>query len=199
LDRYLRVRRGLEPAVREVTRQRAAFAQEKKAMADGSGLGVILNASSLSSRWMESENAFLRSLLAELEREKMSPQEMKNLIALVDWRFLRRREALVFGLPEYQRADWVDAQEMLSYPMPTASGEEGERWRREQSRRRALTQAEAEALEKEATAAVALSPAPQALLADRRADLEALDSAALDRILRGLDPNLASEGFWDEE
>jgi len=199
VDRYLRVRRGLEPAVREITRQRAVFAQERKAAENGPGLGVILNASSVSARWMESENAFLRSLSAELDREKMGPQELKNLIALIDWRFLRHPEALAFGLQEYQRADWVTAQRALSYPLPEGSGGEMERWLREQRKQRALLQAKADALEKEANAMVALSPATQGLLAGRRAELEACDPAALDRILHGLDGPLVPESPWEDE
>ena len=48
--------------------------------------------------------------LAELEREKMSPRELGNLVALIEWRFLRRPEALAYGLAEYQRADWFVAR-----------------------------------------------------------------------------------------
>jgi len=199
VDRYLRVRRGLEPAVREIARQQAVFAQERKAAESGPGFGTILNASSTSARWLESENAFLRSLAAELDREKMGPQELKNLIALIDWRFLRHPEALAFGLPEYRRADWVTAQQALSYPLPEGSGGEMERWLREQRKQRALLQAKVDALEKEANAAVSLSPATQDLLAGRRAELAAFDPAALDRILHGLDATLAGEGPWEEE
>lgn len=198
LDRYLRVRRGLEPALREVARQQEAIQQEMKAVDSSSGFGRALTASSVASRWMESETAFLRSLAAELEREKMSPLELGNLIALVEWRFLRRPNAMVYGLPEFQRADWVSAQRALSYPLPEGSGAEMERWLREQRKQRARWQAKTASLEKEANAAVALSPATQALLEGRRAELAAFDPAALDRVLRSLDASLGMEGFWEE-
>lgn len=198
VDRYLRVRRGLEPAVREIVRRQAVIDRETKAVEGSAGFGSALTASSAASRWMESESAFLRSLAAELEREKMGPRELENLVALVEWRFLRRPEALVFGLPEYQRVDWVSAQQTLSYPLPEGSGGEEERWLRELQRQRALLRAKAEALEKEANAAAALAPATRTLLADRRAELEAFDPAALDRILRGLDASLGVESPWEE-
>jgi hypothetical protein len=199
LDRYLRVRRGLEPAVREIARRQAAWRQEMQTARNGSGFGMILTAASASDQWTESETAFLRSLVAELEREKMGPRELDHLIALVEWRFLRRPEALVFGLPEYQRPDWAAAQQTLArdLPDPEGSDPEMERWIREERKQRSRLAAKSQALEKEARAAVALTPASQALLESRHAELEALDPAALGRILHGLDASI-SENRWEE-
>lgn len=199
VERYLRVRRGLEPALREVARQQAAYRREMTAM-EGGGFGTILSASSAAERWMGHETAFLRSLVAELEREKMGAHELGNFLALIEWRFLRRSEALVFGLPEYQRQDWVNAQRMLSFRTEDYAGDaEMERWAREQRKQQARLKAKAEALEKEARAAVALSPASQTLLESRRAELEAFDPASLERILHGLDPTVAPGMDWTEE
>ena len=131
----------------------------------------------------------------------MGPRELGNLIALIEWRFLRRPEALVFGLPEYQRADWLIAQQVLadrSEDVEDGGPEMEERWAREQRRQHARLRAKAEALEKEAHAAVALSPASQALLESRRAELEAFDPGSLERILRGIDPSLGTDAGWDQ-
>jgi len=98
VDRYLRVRRGLEPALREIVRQQAAFERNRRAAS--SSLGPVLTASSVSTSWIESECAFERSLLAELQREAMGPHELENLIVLIDGRFLRRLEAQAFAPPE---------------------------------------------------------------------------------------------------
>jgi hypothetical protein len=199
LDRYLRVRRGLEPALREAARQKAAIQRETEAAESSPGFGQALAGSSATARWIDSETAFLRSLAAELERETMGPRELGNLIALVEWRFLRRPDAMVYGLPEFQRGDWVSARQALSYPLPEGAGAEMERWLREQRKQRARLQAKTASLEKEANAAIALSPATQALLESRRAELAAFDPANLDRLLRGLDTSLGMESPWEEE
>lgn len=198
VDRYLRVRRGLEPALREIASQQEAVRQKMKA-AENAGLGGVLTASSAGENWMETETSFLRSFVAELEREKMGPRELENLIALIEWRFLHRPEALVFGLPEYERADWISARQMLATdePEPEGGSPEMDRWIREERKQRARLKAKAEALEQEAQAAVVLAPASQTLLESRRAELAALDPAALDRILHGLDASLA-ESLWEE-
>lgn len=199
LDRYLRVRRGLEPALREIARQQDAFRRQMKAMESSPGWPFTTGFSE-SGRWIEGETAFLRSFIAELEREKMGPRELGNLIALIEWRFLRRPEALVFGLAEYQRADWLGAQQALAFPVEDLEGGGAEmaRWAREQRKQHARLRAKAEALEKEAHAAVGLSPASQALLESRRAELEAFDPASLERILRSIDPSLGIDADWRE-
>jgi hypothetical protein len=200
VDRYLRVRRGLEPTLREIASQQEAVRQKMKA-AENAGLTGALTASSAVEDWRESETFFLRSFVAELEREKMGPRELENLIALIEWRFLHRPEALVFGLPEYARGDWVSARQMLARDEPGLEGRGGspemDRWIREERKQRARLKAKAEALEKEAQAAVVLAPASQTLLESRRAELAALDPAALDRILHVLDASLA-ESLWEE-
>lgn len=198
VDRYLRVRRGLEPTLREIASQQEAVRQKMKA-AENAGLTGVLTASSAVEDWRESETSFLRSFVAELEREKLGPRELENLIALIEWRFLHRPEALVFGLPEYERADWISAQQMLASEEPELEGSspEMDRWIREERKQRARLKAKAAALEKEAQAAVVLAPASRTLLESRRAELASLDPAALDRILHGLDASLA-ESLWEE-
>jgi hypothetical protein len=200
VDRYLRVRRGLEPSLREIARREAAYRQEMKTAESSPGFGTIVAASSASERWMENETAFLRSLVAELEREEMGPHELGSFLALVEWRFLRRSEALVFGLPEYERPDWVRAKQALAYRVEDLEegGAEMERWAREQRKQQARLKAKSEALEKEARAAVALSPASQTLLESRRAELQAFDPGSLERILRGLDSTLGTGTDWME-
>jgi hypothetical protein len=200
VDRYLRVRRSLEPALREVARQEAAFRQQIEAAESSPGFGRVLTASSEPGRRFASETAFLRSFIAELEREKMGSRELGNLIALVEWRFLRRPDAVAFGLAEYQRADWLNTRRVLALPAVEAEGggPQMERWAREQRRQRARLQAKAVALEKEANAAVVLSPASQTLLESRRAELEALDAVSLERILRSIDSSLVTDAEWEE-
>lgn len=195
VDRYLQVRRGLEPTLREIERRQEAWRQKIKGT-ENTSFGTVFAASE---DWVESETSFLRSFVAELEREKMGPRELENLIALIEWRFLHRPEALVFALPEYERADWISARQMVASDEPEIEGgsPEMDRWAREERKRRARLKAKAAALEEEARAAVVLAPVSQALLESRRAELEALDPAVLDRILHGLDASLAASP-WEE-
>jgi hypothetical protein len=187
LDRYLRVWHGLEPALRETARQESA---DRHTAERESGVRRVFTSASAMERWWESQTAFLRSFVARLEREEMGPRELANLIALVEWRFLRRPEALVFGLPEYQREDWASARLQLSRPAYLG---ESELSNRSERKRRAHLQAKVEALEKQARAAVGLSPASQAVLESRRAEIEALDPNALSRIAHELHEFLAIE------
>lgn len=200
VDRYLRVRRGLEPALREIARRQAELRREMAAAGSSPGFGHVLTASSAPGQELKNESSFLRSLIAELEREKMGPRELDNLVALIEWRFLRRSEALAFGLPDYQRADWVTAQQQLAIPLDDleGGGAEVERWVRQQRKQRALLEAKVEALEKEAQAAVDLSPASRSLLEGRRAEVEAFDPGFLHRILLGVDASLASLPGWED-
>jgi hypothetical protein len=195
LDRYLRVRRSLEPALREIDRRQTEIRRKR---GQAGGLGELLTTSSAFKHWQEAQAGFLRSLVTALERENMGPRELDNLIALVEWRFLRRSEALVFGLPEYQRADWVAARQGLSFDVPEGDGTGSDFWIREARKRRDRLQAKADALEKQAQAAVVLSPVTQTLLASRRTEVEALDAQALSRIAHGLDQSLGMESPWSE-
>ncbi|HKH47316.1 MAG TPA: tetratricopeptide repeat protein [Thermoanaerobaculia bacterium] len=198
VDRYLRVRRGLESVLREIARQESELRQQRAAAQSSPGFGTILTASSAPGRGLQHESFFLRTLIAELEREEMSPHELGNLVALIDWRFLRRSEALAFGLPEYQRADWVNAQRELAIPVELLERGEDDRSARRYRKQHALLRAKVEAMEKEASAAVDLSPASRTLLESRRAEVEAFDPGFLQRILLGVESSLASHVGWAE-
>ncbi len=197
VDRYLRVRRGLESVLREIALQQAELRQEMEAAQSSPSFGRVLTATSAPGQGIKNEAFFLRSLVAELEREKMSPLELGNLIALIDWRFLRRPEALGFGLPEYQRADWVDARQRLEIPVEVRERiSEDDRGARRERKQYALLKAKVEALEKQANAAVDLSPASRSLLEGRKAEVEAFDPGFLDRILLGVESSLSSHVDW---
>ncbi|HBL31193.1 MAG TPA: hypothetical protein DD490_30570 [Acidobacteria bacterium] len=198
VDRYLRVRRAVEPAVQELLRAEAAVEQARRRGEDAPGMGELFSSTSGIARWMEAEVACLRSLATALEREAMGPRELLNDLTLIEWRFLRRPEALVLGLEEFQRTDWIAAQQGLSFPLPEDPDPEMERHLREQRRQRARLQAKAAALEEDANAAVALAPATQTLLEARRTEVAAFDPAALAVILRGLDATLSTGSPYED-
>lgn len=182
LDRYLRVRRGIEPGLRELVRQRQRMQSEFRS----AGTGGIFNPYPVTSSWMVAEAAFLRTLVEELERETMGPHELDNLIALVEWRFLRRPEALVFGLPDYDRPDWVQTRQYLEESVAADMDPEYAKWL-------SRSKAKVASLEQRAAAAVDLSDATRSLLESRRAELEPLDSGVLPHLAMVYDPSLFME------
>src|SRR5215203_3997429 len=120
LDRYLAVRRSLGPVLQgfeNVMRRRNESAL-------GSGTWNIFTAAAGSTNWFRTENSFLQSFSRELERQKMGPRRFENLTNLVEWRFLRRPEALIFGLPDYHRADWIEARFALEGELGPETSEE---------------------------------------------------------------------------
>lgn len=185
LDRFLRVRRRLEPTLREHDRLRRQNAAEGRAT-QRNPLLASSTISRLYKEWMAAEAVLVRTVVEELAREGMGPKELDSLIALVEWRFLHRGEALIFGLPEYARADLVEARESLR-PGPATEGLAGNE---EYQTHLARMRAKAADLEQRASAALALSPSTLQLLESRRPDLERLDSSGLTSLMYALDPTL---------
>ncbi len=136
--------------------------------------------------------AFLRVLATGLEGQRMGPRQFAALTNLVDWRFLRRPEALIFGLPEFHRSDWLIARAALDQGLFP-----GEQDTPERQRWRELTQAKVADYERQAAAAIDLSPATRNLLESRRADLERLDSAQDGNLMSALDPTLPGPGLYE--
>lgn len=180
LERYLRVRRGLEPAIERLTRQRREANLRMVQHYEGGStqrmfrdLFMPLPYEELSTYQAD----FRQAVLDALERERIGPRELTNLLALVEWRFLRRDEAMALGLPEFHRADLMTARMVI---------EEGEettghaRWNRQRQKLASF--------EKQAGESVGLAPATKALLEGRRADLERFEPAELWILLEALDP-----------
>ena len=120
----------------------------------------------------------------------MGPRELESLTNLVEWRFLRRPEAMIFGVPEFHRQDWMASRAMLQSGAAymEASDDPGtRRWRQQ-------TEAKLADYERQAGAALEISPATRALLESRRADLERLSPGEAGYLIHGLDPMLA----WTE-
>jgi hypothetical protein len=169
VDRYLRLRQALSPNLQALKTRQSEMRGKMGTMS-----GMLLHGGTVPGEWMRSENGFTRGLLQALQREAMGPRTFASLIDLADWRFLRRHEALAFGLPEYAREDWRLVEGTLA-GHPEALG--GDPRRIEQMR------AKAAALEKQAGEAVELTPAARSALESRRPALEALHPAELGGLL----------------
>lgn len=182
LERYLRVRGGVEPAVERMMQKRRDL---YRSIEEGLSMRVMANAAAGKFPYQEllvSEAELRQSVREMLERERMGPGELTNLLALVEWRFLRREEAMSLGVPEFHRADLMTAQALVD------EGEETVGRARLNRERQKLA-----SFERQAAESVDLSPATKALLEGRRADLERFEPEELELLLEALDPVAAEE------
>ena len=189
LDRFLRVRRGVEPALRESARQHQRY-EEQLARLSESPWTASSKIAAATKALRSAQNDLIQSVAEELEREGMGPQELENLVALIEWRYLRRREALVFAVPDYEREDWVLASQTLeSQPGPDVPVDASYQKHLERTR------AKAASMEQRASAAAELSPATRQLLDSRRAELDRLDPSGLAYLINALDATVLP---WEE-
>ena len=190
LDRYLRVRRELEPAARQLQRQRREAASEMEEWAENDGISRALNPSSPFVDQYAADASFLQAVRDALDRERMSPRELMDLLAVTEWRFLRRPEAMALGLPDFHHGDWLQARTLSEAGVePTGDAQ----YDRQQERAVQQARAKLASFEQQAAASADLSPATQALLDARRAELERLDPKALPVLLEAIDPAMAEE------
>jgi hypothetical protein len=190
LDRYLKVRQALRPAVKEVASQDQRYQAAMRKSRGSARFGDLIGVSRVTDRWMQAQTEYLRSFVAELKRQGMGPRELEGITNIIEWRFLRRPEALVFGVPEFHRQDWTASRVMLrdeAAYMQASDDPETQRWRQR-------TEAKLADYERQAGAALEISPATRTLLESRRADLERLSPDEAPYLIHGLDPTMA----WTE-
>jgi hypothetical protein len=134
--------------------------------------------------------SFLQAARDALDRERMSPRELMDLLALVEWRLLRRPEAVPLGLPDFHHGDWLQAR-MLSEAGVEVTGDA--QYDRQQERAVQQARAKLASFEQQAAASEGLSPATRALVDGRRAELERFDPKGLPVLLEAIDPAMAQE------
>lgn len=179
-DRYLRVRRGLEPALQRYLQQRRDLESRIKAVARrgvAHQIGQGMLGFAPYHEGLANDVELRQSVLDTLVRERMGPRELTDLLTLVEWRFLRREEAKALGLAEFHRWDFYEARSIAQ------AGEEASGhavWDRERQKLASF--------ERQASAAVDLAPATRTLLESRRADLERFEPATIEALLTSLDP-----------
>ena len=193
LDRYLRVRRELEPAAQQAQRlRRETDERMKKWVREGpeDDIGQILAPSSPYVDQYAANAAFLQSVRDALDRERMGSRELMDLLAVAEWRYLRRPEAVPLGLPDFHRGDWLQARTLSEAGVePTGDAQSD----RQQERAVGQARAKLASFEQQAAASTDLSPATKALLDGRRAELERFDPKGLPVLLEAVDPAMAPE------
>lgn len=136
--------------------------------------------------WAEANNALLKAAAQNLQEQEMGPAELRDLMAIVEWRFLGREEAVFLGLPPELGQDLVGKRKALAMAewalatQTTYGGDEGqisEMESRVADLREEIAQLEAQARENRG-----LAPATQQLLVKERGRLETLDAAGLSYI-----------------
>jgi hypothetical protein len=191
LDRYLRLRRELEPAAQQVARQRREAETRMEQWAEE--IGSIAHALNPSSPFVDqyaADAAFLQSVRDALDRERMSPRELMDLLAVAEWRYLRRPEAVPLGLPDFHHGDWIQERALSEQGIePTGEAQ----YDRQQERAVQQARAKLASFEQQAAASADLSPATRTLLDGRRAELERFDPKGLPILLEAVDPAMAQE------
>lgn len=134
----------------------------------------------------ESRLALQREALEALEAQRMSPRELRSLLALVEWRFLGRSSAAFLGLPSDERglvldhmARLRDARRALALAErynAEIDGETAEELRADVER----IETQISVLEDRAGTSRELHPETSELLEEHRADLEGLAARGLD-------------------
>jgi hypothetical protein len=188
VDRYLRVRRALVPALSQAAAARARAAAEaaryQERIADGGVAGALVemlfSGEGVGSvgAWIAGEAAFREGVHAALEAEELGPSGFGRLAAIVEWRFLGREELLLLGIPTYYRADYLRSASEIASNEETVElygdSEEDAEWLAEVRVANEQIRARQADLEARARREVDLAPATRRLLESRREELEAL-------------------------
>jgi hypothetical protein len=174
LDAYLRICRTIAPELNQIKglTERFNSLQEGKASPSLDLVGLPL-------KIMKAHNAAMSAWLDQLRSEQMAPSDFRAIASLVEWRFLRRPEALLLGLPEHEATELeglrnqIRALEQLDKNpafdvMPKVFGDKFE----DPAEKLPELRARLEELENEAQANVLLHPDTAALLEERRPELE---------------------------
>ena len=185
LDRYLRIRRELEPALKRNLQKRRDL-ESRIATVAGRGpsqqIGQAMLGFAPYHEGLANDAELRQSVRDTLVRERMGPRELTDLLTLVEWRFLRREEAKALGLAEFHRGDFYEARSIVQ------AGEEASGhavWDRERQKLASF--------EKQAAESGDLSPATKALLEGRRTDLERLELVGIEALLQIVDPAMVGE------
>jgi hypothetical protein len=144
-------------------------------------------------QWMADEVDFRRGVLAALEAEAMGPTALARLAEIIEWRFLRRDELLLLGIPDYYRVDYLQwASTIAGNEMSVAQAgeEEGAAWIADIRASNEQLQAKRADLEARARQEVELAPATRRLLESRRRELEALSRDGLRYLPQAADRRL---------
>lgn len=183
---YLRVRAAMEEPCRRMVEVDAEMTQAEEDFESFSIGDAMLAGLRLPRVHAELVVAFADAL----EAEGMGPTTFDRLTEMVEWRFLGREDALVFGLPDYFRSDWTDAQAEVEAAQDL-DPEFDDEWRRQMERDAEKAVRKLEELGAKAREHSGLSAATVGLLEARRSELEGLRADDLEHLLYVLDESTA--------
>ncbi len=112
VDRYLAVRRALAP---HLARRVEAESADQPPAGLLDTLRSTVGISREIARRAEEEARLLETAVATLASQQMSPGELADLTALIEWRFLRREEALPLGLAPFERRELLNYRQQLRW------------------------------------------------------------------------------------
>ncbi len=192
VERYVRIRQALEGATDTIAAQRSAAEGEIPALFVPRERGLSRQGAQSLQEVIVGTSSYYRAVASALAAAEMGPGELENLVAIVEWRFLRRPEALRFALPPRDRGYWIKATgdlgrttyQLLATKVDPSLREDFER---QQSEARFLRRE----LERRAREATGLSAATRELLEAWRGELEALRAEDLRYLVHALDDDLA--------
>lgn len=137
-------------------------------------------------------STYYRAVAAALAAAQMGPDELENLITLVEWRFFRRPEALLFALPSGDRGYWIKAtSDLAQMTYLLTETEVDPSLREDYERQQSEARSRRRELERPTQEATALSEATRELLESQRGELEALRAEDLRYLVHALDFELA--------
>jgi hypothetical protein len=86
----------------------------RQAIADNAGAMPMIGASRQAHRrWSQAKDELIADLRSNLEQRQVGPKTFARYISIIEWRFLGRQEALLFGLSDLERHQWLGASSIL--------------------------------------------------------------------------------------
>jgi hypothetical protein len=181
---YLTVRRELSPHIAVYSQARDEVRQFYENMDDerlpffGVRRGVKLN-----QEFVQAQIACRQAALDALRNRQVGPGTLVQVLDVVEWRWLRRREALPFALEPHDRGLLYESRTQLGYYEDTSWTSDEDPYRRRWELEKSNLEARVESLEQRAEEHSGLSGATVELLESRRAELEAFDPEELEALL----------------
>ena len=188
LRHYLEIRRALGPEVAEIVAFDPTRIDDDND-AEPSWLALFGVFSSQENLY-QARNDLDRAVLEELASRDMGPSHFFGLLTIVEWRWLRRDEAMPLGLADYLREDLMRVRTSLQYYEAPDAVFGDSQWEKESERQLARSRAKLADLEQRAGENVELSEITVARLDEHRAELESFEPSELIYWIKALDDTL---------
>jgi hypothetical protein len=188
INRYLRIRNDLAVPLAEIEEALLRAIPSPEEIEKNPFSGALKMAGGVMSGLADAQAArgrLLEAARASLEREGTGPTDFSRMVALVEWRFLRREEAMPAGLAPEKRNEALQhiaeirvVEPWIHAKMPPSMQIQG-RDRADMQKEVDQAKAALVSLRAEAEAQVGMTETTRAALEARRAELEALPVAGL--------------------